>query len=237
MIGVALALLMSAAATQHPSAGPPVVAPVSAKSMFGGGATEGAATTPPAKLAPEPAPPQAKPAPQRAPKGPGPSWMTLGHVGYFLAADPAYTDIYRNGIAYGGELRIGPPDGSRRPIAAWVEGSYRTRSGNLSLTRETTRVKVTSVEAGAIYRISRGRLSPYVGAGGGYYLFRENNEPLGEAKQNKAGFCGVAGVSDTLAKWFVLDFRVKYSAVKMQPADFAIKVGGTTLGLGAGIRF
>jgi len=202
------------------------------------GTTKVPDTKPPARTAPEPTPLQAKPTPvPRSPKSPGPFWMVLGRVGYFVAADPAFKDIYRNGVAYGAELRVGPPDRSRWPIAAWLEGNYRTRSGNVSFTRETTRVEVTSAEAGVIYRITRGRLSPYAGVGGGYYMFRENNEPFGVAKQNKAGFCGVAGVSDTVAKRFALDFRVKYSAVRMQPADFAIKVGGATVGLGVGVRF
>ncbi len=195
-------------------------------------------TAPPApspRTAPAPTSSKSRAAPPR-PKDPDPFSMALARFGYFIAADPAYKAVYRNGVSYGGEARIALGR-SGRPIVAWFEGNYRTRTGSFTFTKETTRLKVTSVEGGAIYRISRGRVAPYVGAGVGYYIFNENNEPIGEAKQNKVGFCGVGGFSVMVAGPFVLDLRVKYSSARMQPADFGINVGGATAGLGAGVRF
>ncbi len=158
--------------------------------------------------------------------------MFLGRFGYFLASDSAFKDIYGNGAVYSGELRLGG-----RRIVGWLEGSYRERVGKFSFTGEKTKVKVTGIEVGALYRIIPGNISPYAGAGVGYYMFSEKNDPIGTAKQSKIGFCGAAGVSMFIGRSFVLDVRAKFSACAMKPADFNINVGGITLGLGAGFRF
>ena len=174
--------------------------------------------------------PAAKPGPQEERDS---FSMFLGRFGYFLASDSAFKDIYGNeGVVYGGELRLG---GKR--IAVWLEGNYRDRTGQSSFTREETKVKVLAVEGGALFRIMPGKISPYVEAGIGYYMFDEKNSFIGEAKQNKIGFCGAAGVSVIVAKLLVLDCRLKYSSCSMKPADYQINIGGLTMGIGLGVRF
>ncbi len=158
--------------------------------------------------------------------------MLLGRLGYFQASDSAFKDIYGNGMVFGGELRLG-----RKKIIGWLEGSHRARTGKVSFTGEETKVNVTAIELGALYRILPGRIAPYAGAGIGYYMFSEDNAPLGKASQSKPGFCGVAGVSVLLGKRIVLDGRLKYSSCRMKPAEYRINVGGLSVGLGAGVRF
>lgn len=177
----------------------------------------------------QPVVPAAKPGPQEERDS---FSMFLGRFGYFLASDSAFKDIYGNGVVFGGELRIG---GKR--IAGWLEGNYRARTGEFSFTGEETKVSVMAIEGGALYRIMPGNISPYVGAGIGFYIFNENNEPIGEAKQSKIGFCGAAGVSVIVAKLLVLDCRLKYSTCSMKPADYDINIGGLTMGIGLGVRF
>jgi opacity protein-like surface antigen len=168
---------------------------------------------------------------QPAPKGDTFS-MFLGRIGFFLASDPDFSDIYGNGVVFGGEVRVGG-----KKLAGWLEGSYRARKGQLSYTKEETNVSILTIEGGALYRFMTGSISPYAGTGLGIYIFDENNVAIGEAKQNKVGFCGLAGVSMIVSGSFVLDARVKFSTCAMKPADFSINVGGITLGIGAGFRF
>ncbi len=158
--------------------------------------------------------------------------MFLGRLGYFQASDSAYKDIYGNGLVFGGELRLG-----KKRIAGWFEGSYRTRTGKFSFTGEETKVTVTGIEAGALYRILPGGISPYAGAGIGYYMFNERNDPIGTAKKSSVGFCGIAGVSVIMIRRLVLDCRLKYLSCSMKPADFKINIGGLSLDLGIGMRF
>ena len=158
--------------------------------------------------------------------------MILGRFGYFLASDRAFETIYGNGSVFGGELRLGG-----RIVTGWLEGSYRTRTGKLSFTGEETKVTVSAVEGGMLFRIRPGSFRPYAGAGIGYYAYTETNGPLGKSKKNEFGFCAVAGASVKILDRIALDYRVKYSTCRMRPADYKIDIGGWTLGLGLGLFF
>jgi len=158
--------------------------------------------------------------------------MFLARAGYFVSADSAYTDVYNNGLVYGAELRIGG-----KKFAFWAEGTTRSETGSLTYTLEKTDLSVVSFEGGLLYRVLPGTLSPYLGAGLGYFMFQEKSEPMGVAKQNKIGFCLVGGASWLVGKGFAVDIKLKYGLCKMKPADLDIEVGGFTAGLGIGFRF
>jgi opacity protein-like surface antigen len=158
--------------------------------------------------------------------------MALIRVGYFLASDSQYKNVYSNGVVFGGELRVGGES-----LGGWLEGNYRSSTGTLTYTKESTKMSVMAVEAGALYRFKAQQLNPYFGAGLGMYMFDENNTAIGEAKKSQIGFCVLGGVSYFIGDSFVVDAKVKYSTCSMKPADIDINVGGITLGLGLGLRF
>jgi opacity protein-like surface antigen len=158
-----------------------------------------------------------------------PFLTALLRAGYFMPAQAEFRDIYGGGPAYGVELRLG-----RGRLNAWLEGGYFAHSGKLSQTAEATDVRITALEAGAMWKFKPGKMTPYVGAGAGYYQYKETNV-IGEAKQAKAGFCGLAGAIWDLGKRLVLDGRLKYNTCSMQPADFKINIGGLTAAIGLGL--
>ena len=159
-----------------------------------------------------------------------PAFMLLARAGYFMPTDATFRDIYSGGPVFGLEARFG-----RKHFGIWLEGSYFAASGELSETAEPTDVKIMAVEGGALWKFESGKMTPYIGAGIGHYQYKESNV-LGEAKQGKIGFCGVAGAMLPLGKRLVLDCRLKYNSCSMQPADFKIKIDGLTAGLGLGLR-
>jgi opacity protein-like surface antigen len=212
----------------------------------GGDARQPMPMPPPAPATkPAPAPPPtrtAKPAPARPPAAPPKDYsnsfsMVLARAGMFLASSSDFKAIYGTGPVVGAEVRIGLPRPGGPIIVGWLEVNSRQRTGKLSFTEESTKVSVTAIEAGALYRFNTGRTSPYAGAGLGYYMLTETNEPLGEATASKLGFCAVGGVSTTVSRRFVADARLKYSFVTMSPAGESVKAGGLTLGVGVGIKF
>ena len=158
--------------------------------------------------------------------------MFVGRFGYFLASDSAFKPIYGNGMVFGGELRLGD-----RKITGWLEGNYRARTGKSSFTKEETKMNVLAIEGGALYTIKSGNIVPYVGAGLGYYMYKETNQPIGEAKKSNIGFCVVGGASMRVFKSLALDARIKYSTCSMQPADYKVNIGGLTFGFGLGLGF
>jgi uncharacterized protein YgiM (DUF1202 family) len=192
--------------------------------------TEDAAVQAAGALSPAPLLPTLKAGPRRRP---GDSFsMVLARAGYFVSADSAYTDVYRNGLVYGGELRLGG-----KALAGWLEGTYRAETGELTYTKEKTEVSVLAAEAGFLCRFTAGDFDPYAGAGFGLFMFKEKSEAIGRAEQNKVGFCLVGGAAWSPGGGFVVDARLKYEFCPMKPADFDIEVGGLTAGLGIGFRW
>jgi opacity protein-like surface antigen len=163
--------------------------------------------------------------------------MLLLRAGSFIASDSAFKQVYGSGLVFGGELRFGGKrlDGPR--MVVWLEGNTRKRNGKITFTGEATSATVTAFEAGLLYRIKKAKLSPYLGAGLGYYMFKENNALFGEAKKNSVGFCGIGGVTMALRTRIVADVRIKYSTASMTPADVKVNVGGITIGVGLGVKF
>lgn len=198
---------------------------------------EEAAVAPPPVEKPAVAPRPAAAAPEviAAPRDKAKSFsMFLARAGYFVAADSAYTDVYKNGLIYGGEVRLGG-----EKIAGWLEFSYRAETGALTFTKEETKVSVMAVEAGALYRfkLEGSKIHPYAGAGIGYFMFKETNQAIGEAKKNGIGFCALGGATYFLGESFAVDARIKFDFCKMTPADFNIQIGGFTIGIGFGYRW
>ena len=201
-----------------------------------------AAQTAAAQNAPAAQPPADAPVFTSKPADPTGAPMLLATAGQFIASDSTFKDVYGNGPVFGGELRIPIGPGGRR-LAVFVDGSYRTRTGSLTYTGESTKASVVAGEGGLLFRLRQGTLAPYLGVGGGYYSLSEESGALGSASKGGAGFVAVGGFTWAVSTHFVIDGRVKYSSAKLQPAaqspdvTFKVDVGGITAGGGIGIAF
>jgi opacity protein-like surface antigen len=100
-----------------------------------------------------------------------------------------------------------------------------------------------TVEGGVLYRLARGRMSPYVGGGVGYHALTEKSDALGTASGGGVGFLGTGGLAIAITPHVVLDIRAKYSSAKVQPSPrspdvtFKVDAGGFTGGIGVGVIF
>jgi len=147
---------------------------------------------------------------------------------YFSPSDKDFKDIYGGGMMYGGEFsfRIA------KSLDLWIGGSYFSKKGNLTYTRDETNLTLIPLGGGLRYRFMSGRkISPYVAAGPEYFLYKESNV-LGDVNSGGIGFIGKAGVLIGLAGSFGLEVHAGYSWCKFKPADFEINVGGVEFGAG-----
>ena len=190
----------------------------------------------------------APPRPQMAVKKPvtNPNRWTdraslLGRVGYFVGSSE-FSDIYGDGVIFGGEFRMPLAPWNRR-LVVFFEGAYRTRTGETSFTKESTTASIVTVEGGVLYRLARGRMSPYVGGGVGYHTLTEKSDALGTANGGGVGFLGTGGLTIAITPHVVLDIRAKYSSAKVEPSPrspdvtFKVEAGGLTGGIGFGVIF
>ena len=151
---------------------------------------------------------------------------------YLHPSEKAFRDIYGGGLMYGGEVSIGV----WRSFEVWFGGSYFSMKGELTFTKEETKLKIYPLGGGLKYRLSEGALSFYIGAGLNYYQYKESN-PLGDVSKGGLGYIGKIGSYVKVNSGLLFDLYVNYSYCKIKPADFEINIGGIEAGVGIGFRF
>ena len=153
-------------------------------------------------------------------------------IGYFFPVESAFKDIYGAGVSYGAKLTIGV----WKNLSLWMEGSYFSKKGELSFTKEETKVKIFPVGAGFQIHIERGIVKIYGGSGVKYYQYNESNI-IGEVSKGSLGYVSKAGILINVYKGLTLDIFGDYAYCKMKPADFRINIGGFSAGIGLGYTF
>jgi len=151
---------------------------------------------------------------------------------YFHPSDKAFKDIYGGGVMYGVEAGAE----IRKNLEIWVGGRYFSKKGELSLTREETKLKIIPIEGGLRYTLSLRSANLYGGIGISYYLYKETN-PIGNVDWGELGAVARVGSFVELNQRWTIDFYVSYSYCKMRPADFKINIGGIEAGIGIGYRY
>lgn len=151
---------------------------------------------------------------------------------YFAPQDEVFRDVYGGGWMYGGEgtLRLG------KHLGVWLGGSIFTKHGELTYTREETKLEIFPVGVGLMGLVSAGRADFYGGAGLVAVHFCEENA-IGQVDKAALGFTIKAGTLVRLGDGLVLDLFADYTHCRMRPADIAFNVGGFNAGLGLGFEF
>ena len=153
-------------------------------------------------------------------------------VQYFAPRDALFRDVYGGGWMYGGEgtVRIG------KHLGAWLGGSVLSKRGELTYTREETKLEIFPVGAGLKGLISAGRADFYAGAGVVYFHFSERN-PIGRVDKANLGYTLKAGTFLRLGDGLILDLYADFTDCRMRPAGVKFNVGGFNAGLGLGFEF
>lgn len=148
---------------------------------------------------------------------------------YFHPYDTAFKDIYGGGMTYG--IEIGTE--ISRNLEMWIDGSYFSKKGELTVTREETKLRIIPVGGGLRYSLSLGSIHVYAGFGINYYLYNETN-PIGDVNWGKLGGIINVGSFIKIKEEWIIDFFLSYSYCEMQPANFKINIGGIEAGIKLG---
>lgn len=150
---------------------------------------------------------------------------------YFSPTEQAFKDIYGGGMKYGATFAVN----LFGDFDIYVDGSFLAKTGELSYTREETKISVVPLMLGLQYRIKSGKFQPFFGLGAGYFAFKESNV-IGDVNKNGIGFAGRVGALFLFTKSLFLQVYSSYSYCTMTPADFTINIGGIEAGIGLGVR-
>lgn len=152
---------------------------------------------------------------------------------FFKPSDEMFQEIYGNGFSFGGEVRIAIWKG----LNLWVSADYFSKDGGLSLTEEKTNLRIIPLCGGIAFHFLKGRFSPYLGLGAGYFLYKETSD-IDTVKKSDVGFIAQAGCLVTITGPLFLDVQGSYSTCKVKPGELEkVDLGGWNARLGIGLQF
>jgi len=157
---------------------------------------------------------------------------------YFYPSEKAFRNIYGTGIMYGLDI------GRRiwKDMELHLEVRYYSKKGQLTFTKERTRVKLIPLTISSRYIFVKKKINLYGGVGLTYNLFEEKN-PIGKVKESKLGFMIRIGGFKRIKgfkkfiKAFIIDVYLNYHYCKMKPAEIRFDAGGLDFGIAFGIEF
>ena len=152
--------------------------------------------------------------------------------GYFHPCDQNFRSIYGGGVKSGFEVSTEVA----RNLELWVEAGYFAKKGELSYTKEATKLQIIPVGGGLRYVFPMRRLAFYWGAGVFYHRYREVN-PLGTVDWGRPGLVVETGSSIRLTRRLIGDVFIRYSYCRMKPADFSFNIGGYDFGVGLAYEY
>ncbi len=129
-----------------------------------------------------------------------------------------------------------------KSLEVFLHTDYFSKDGELTFTGEDTTLKITPIELGVRVLIKlnkdcRPKLFPYIGAGGGYYMIKEENF-IGTFDKKEIGFFLEGGLRYYVMGSFFVDVKLKNVFLKVED-DQGNKVdtGGFAYMGGIGISF
>jgi len=123
-------------------------------------------------------------------------------------------------------------------IEFYLEAKVFSQSGQLSYSRESTKIVLVPFSFGLRYGIPVGIFEPFFGAGLDYYVYYEKN-PIGTAIDYARGSHVLGGVRLNLGKDFPISLsgRIKYTWIKATRGDITIDLGGVEFSGGVAFIF
>ena len=109
-------------------------------------------------------------------------------------------------------------------------------NGKLTYTEEETKLTIKPLELGIRFFMGKRLIFPYIGAGTGYYMYKEENV-IGTMDEKKFSIFGEGGLQFRYSRLLFIDLKVKYIFLKVDGPEAQVDLGGMALIGGMGISF
>lgn len=164
--------------------------------------------------------------------------ITLG-VGVRNFSNDQFKEVYdKTPLVYSVDiaLRI------MKSLEVFLHTDYLSTKGKTTYTREDTTLKITPIELGARFLLvskkpCERKLLPYLGAGLGYYMIKEEfpgGTPIEPVDEKRVGFFAEGGLRFYLMKSVFIDARLKYIGLR---SENNTQMGGPAYMGGLGFSF
>lgn len=153
-------------------------------------------------------------------------------VSYFDPSGHSIKNIYgsRPEIAADLYLRIW------KGLEIWGNGNFGWDKGELSYTKEETKLNMFSFGCGINYRLHKNNFSLYAGVCPVYFHISEKN-PIGDISEGQLGILGKIGSCFYIIRNMFVSLHAGYSYAKESSTDIPVNIGGIELGSHIGLRF
>lgn len=164
--------------------------------------------------------------------------ITLG-AGVRNFSNEDFKDVYeKTPLVYSIDIAIR----IMRPLEVFLHTDYLSIKGKTTYTHEDTTLKITPIELGARFLLvskksCKRKLFPYLGAGAGYYMIKEEfpgGTPLEPVDEKKVGFFAEGGLRFYLIRSMFIDAKIKYIGLR---SENDTQMGGTAYIGGLGFSF
>jgi len=145
-----------------------------------------------------------------------------------------YEEVYgKNNITYSADIGL-KIFGS---LELFLHTDYLKCDGKLTFSKENTTLTITPIELGARYILGDKIIKPYIGAGMGYYRYKEENF-IGTIDDNKTGFFAEGGIRFLVTKPLFIDLKFKFISLNIKNDEGSdIQLGGISYMGGIGVTF
>jgi len=151
---------------------------------------------------------------------------------YFRPKEGILKDVYKSGMMLGAEFNVGVWDF----VEFWLAQKFFRKKIVEGASGEEKRAELIPLEVGLKFRLNKGDINPYFGAGVGYYLYKETT-PTREIYEKEIGFIGQAGLFIKFMDYLVFDIYAHYSYCRIKTEIDKFNVGGLHIGVGFGFEY
>jgi len=152
--------------------------------------------------------------------------------GAFQPQERTLKDIYERGLIYGVELNVGIWEFAE----FWIAQKYFNKKVVDKVTAVERKINLIPLEWGLKFRLSKGKVNPYLGFGASYYQYKEI-DLTGEIKDKSIGYIGLAGIFFKIKGGLLFDIHARYSYCRVLSGEDKLNVGGFHIGGGLGFEY
>ncbi len=156
-------------------------------------------------------------------------------LGGYSMNEPRFDAVYPKGGLLAG---LGASAAIIANVNLYLEAKYWQREGELTFSREQTKLRLFPISLGARYVVPLGIFNPYAGAGGDIYFYYEDNA-IGTTVNHASGFHLLGGTYLRFADAvpLMINLRAKYTWARATEGDFRIQLGGLEYSVGLALAF
>jgi len=155
--------------------------------------------------------------------------------GSYSMNEPRFEAVYKKGGLMAG---LGFSAALISNLNFYLDAKYYSRTGELSFSKDKTDFYLLPISFGVRYIYPLGLANPYVGAGGDFYFYYEDN-PIGTVLSYTGGYhlTGGAYLRFSQGLPLLLNLKVKYTWAQATENDIQIQLGGFEYALGVVFAF